>query len=143
MEYEKIILSFIPVIIFLLIYKRYFLSRGSVTKYITSLLTGICYALFLLLSGGLVADLMYIMNPLVRGFIMAGLLEKAGAVIAIYVLLKKFPGFTISEGISFSSKYGASPDIRIPGVRLRRTSAFKSSRLIFCIRTRLYLIYNL
>ncbi|HNX23381.1 MAG TPA: cyclic nucleotide-binding domain-containing protein [Spirochaetota bacterium] len=106
MEYEKIILSFIPVIIFLLIYKRYFLSRGSVTKYITSLLTGICYALFLLLSGGLVADLMYIMNPLVRGFIMAGLLEKAGAVIAIYVLLKKFPGFTISEGIITAMFFG-------------------------------------
>lgn len=106
MEFEKIILSFIPVIIFLLIYNRYFLSSGSVTKYITSLLTGICYALFLLLSGGIIADMMYIVNPLVRGFIMAGLLEKAGAVIAIYVLLRRFPEFTISEGIITAMFFG-------------------------------------
>ena len=106
MEFEKIILSFVPVIIFLFIYNRYFLSRGSVTKYVTSLLTGICYALFLLLAGGIIADLMYIVNPLVRGFIMAGLLEKAGAVIAIYVLLRKFPEFSISEGIITAMFFG-------------------------------------
>jgi CRP-like cAMP-binding protein/RsiW-degrading membrane proteinase PrsW (M82 family) len=106
MEIEKIILSFIPVIIFYLIYNRYFLSSVSVTKYITSLLTGITYALFLLLCGSLIADLMYIVNPFVRGFIMAGLLEKAGAVIAIYILLRKFPAFSISEGIVTAMFFG-------------------------------------
>ncbi len=106
MEIEKIILSLIPVVIFCLIYNRYFLSRGSVTKYITSLLTGICYALFLLLAGSLIADLMFIINPLVRGFVMAGLLEKAGAVIAIYVLLRRFPGYTVSEGIITAMFFG-------------------------------------
>jgi len=106
MEIEKIIISFIPVAIFYLIYNRYFLSGGSVTKYVTSLLTGIAYALFLLLSGSMIADLMFIINPLVRGFVMAGLLEKGGAVIAIYVLLKKFPGFSISEGIITAMFFG-------------------------------------
>ncbi len=106
MEIEKIIISFIPVVIFCLIYNRYFLSGGSVTKYITSLLTGICYALFLLLAGSMISDFMFIINPLVRGFIMAGLLEKAGAVIAIFVLLKRFPGFTVSEGIITAMFFG-------------------------------------
>ncbi len=106
MEIEKIILSLIPVVIFLLIYNRYFLSGGAVTKYITSLLTGVAYALFLLLIGSFIADLMFIVNPLVRGFIMAGFLEKGGAVIAIYVLLKRFPDFSISEGIITAMFFG-------------------------------------
>jgi CRP-like cAMP-binding protein/RsiW-degrading membrane proteinase PrsW (M82 family) len=106
MEIEKIIMSFVPVIVFLLIYNRYFLSGGSVTKYVTSLLTGVTYALFLLLAGSFIADLMFIVNPVVRGFIMAGLLEKSGAVIAIYVLLKRFPGFSISEGIITAMFFG-------------------------------------
>ena len=106
METEKIIISFIPVIIFYLIYNRYFLSSVSVTKYVTSMLTGICYALFLLLSGGIIADLMFIINPLIKGFVMAGLLEKAGAVIALYVLLRKFPGFSVSEGIITGMFFG-------------------------------------
>lgn len=103
---ENIIISLVPVVIFYLIYNRYFLSRGSLRKYITALLTGICYALFLLLSGSIIAEFMFIINPLVRGFVMAGLLEKAGAVIAIYILLRKFPGFSISEGIITAMFFG-------------------------------------
>jgi len=106
MEIEKIILSFIPVALFYFIYNRYFLSRGSVTKYITSLLTGICYALFLLLVGSLIAELLFVVNPLVKGFIMAGLLEKSGAVIAIYILLRRFPEFSVSEGIITAMFFG-------------------------------------
>jgi len=106
MEIEKIILSLIPVIVFLLIYNRYFLSGGTVTKYITSLMTGAAYALFLLLVGSVISDLIFIVNPLVRGFIMAGFLEKGGAVIAIYVLLKRFPDFSISEGIITAMFFG-------------------------------------
>lgn len=106
MEIEKIILSLIPVLVFCLIYNRYFFSGGSLTKYITSLLTGICYALFLLLAGSIIAELMYVVNPLMKGFVMAGLLEKGGAVIAIYVLLRKFPEFSISEGIITGMFFG-------------------------------------
>jgi len=106
MATEKIILSFIPVIIFCLIYNRYFLSGGYVTKYIASLLSGICFALFLLLSGGFIADFMHVVNPFIKGFIMAGFLEKSGAVIVIYVLLRQFPGFTISGGIITGMFFG-------------------------------------
>ncbi len=106
MEIEKILISFIPVLIFCLIYNRYFFSSASLAKYITSLLTGICYALFLLLAGSIVADHVFIVNPVMKGFVMAGLPEKGGAVIAVYILLRRFPEFSISEGIITAMFFG-------------------------------------
>ncbi len=106
MEIKKIIISFIPVIAFYLIYYRYFLSKTSVRKYITSFLTGICYALFLLLAGGMISDFMRVVNPVIKGFVMAGFLEKTGAVISIYILLRRFPGFTVPEGVVTGMFFG-------------------------------------
>lgn len=105
-EIKKIIISFIPVFVFYLIYYRYFLSKISFTKYIASFLTGICYALFLLLAGGMISDLIRVINPVVKGFIMAGMIEKTGAVISIYILLRRFPGFTVPEGIVTGMFFG-------------------------------------
>jgi CRP-like cAMP-binding protein/RsiW-degrading membrane proteinase PrsW (M82 family) len=105
-EIKKIIISFIPVIAFYLIYYRYFLSKTSVRKYITSFLTGICYALFLLLAGGMISDFMRVVNPVIKGFVMAGFLEKTGAVISIYILLRRFPGFTVPEGVVTGMFFG-------------------------------------
>lgn len=103
---SKVILSFIPVIVFYLIYYRYFLSKVSVTKYLASFLTGICYALFLLLAGGAISDFMRVINPVIKGFIMAGFIEKTGAVISIYILLRRFPGFSAPEGIVTGMFFG-------------------------------------
>ncbi|HPS57893.1 MAG TPA: cyclic nucleotide-binding domain-containing protein [Spirochaetota bacterium] len=99
MNIEKLLLSFLPVVLFYLIYFRYFTSSSGSTKYISSFLTGMGYALFLLLAGGFISDLLTVINPLVKGFVMAGLLEKTGAVIIIYTLLKRYPEFDISRSI--------------------------------------------
>lgn len=107
MSFEKIIISFIPVVIFYLIYFRYFSSLGtSVAKYLTAMLTGIAYALFLILMGAIISEFVYIVNPVMRGFVTAGLVEKVGAIIIIYVLLRKFPEFGVPEGIITGMFFG-------------------------------------
>ncbi len=99
MNIEKLMLSFLPVILFYLIYSRYFSTGTGSSKYISSFLTGMGYALFLLLAGGFISDLLTVVNPFVKGFVMAGLLEKTGAVIIIYTLIKRYPDFDISRSI--------------------------------------------
>lgn len=107
MSFEKFIISFIPVIVFYLIYFRYFTSMGaSMAKYLTALLTGVAYALFLILTGTLISELVYVVNPVMRGFITAGIVEKIGAIAIIYVLLRKFPEFGVSEGIITGMFFG-------------------------------------
>lgn len=106
MHLEKLIMSFLPVLLFYMIYFRYFSSGSGSTKYISSFLTGTGYALFLLLIGGFLSGLLSVVNPLVKGFVMAGLLEKAGAVILIFFLLKRFPEFDISRSIIAGMLFG-------------------------------------
>ena len=107
MNLEKFIISFIPVLIFYLVYFRYFSSLGtSVTKYLTALLTGIAYALFLILAGAIISQFVYIVNPVMRGFVTAGLVEKTGAIIVIYNLLRRFPEFSVPEGIVTGMFFG-------------------------------------
>lgn len=99
MNAEKFFISFLPVLIFYLVYFRYFSSLGSsVAKYLTAILTGIAYALFLILAGTVISEFVYIVNPVMRGFVTAGIVEKTGAIIIIYVLLRKFPEFGVAEG---------------------------------------------
>ena len=99
MNLEKILLSFLPVVLFYLVYFRYFTSGSGSSKYISSFLTGMGYALFLMLAGGLIPAMLAVKNPFVKAFVMAGLLEKTGAVIIISVLIKRYPEFEISRGI--------------------------------------------
>ncbi|NLV66324.1 MAG: cyclic nucleotide-binding domain-containing protein [Spirochaetes bacterium] len=99
MNIEKLLLSFMPVVLFYLVYFRYFTSSSGSTKYISSFLTGMGYALFLLLAGGFISDMLTVINPFVKGFVMAGLLEKTGAVIIIFILIKRYPEFEISRSI--------------------------------------------
>ncbi|HPJ36100.1 MAG TPA: cyclic nucleotide-binding domain-containing protein [Spirochaetota bacterium] len=107
MSFEKFLISFSPVVIFYLIYFRYFSSMGTaVTKYLTALLTGVAYALFLILVSASISEMVYIVNPVMRGFVTAGIIEKAGAIIVIYVLLRKFPEFGIPEGIITGMFFG-------------------------------------
>lgn len=107
MGLEKFIISFIPVLIFYLVYFRYFSSMGtSVTKYLTALLTGIAYALFLILTGALISEMVYAVNPVMRGFVTAGLVEKSGAIIIIYALLRRFPEFGVTEGVITGMFFG-------------------------------------
>ncbi len=106
MQIGKLLISFIPVILFYFIYFRYFSSGSGSTKYLSSFLTGMGYALFMLLAGGFISDLLTIVNPLVKGFVMAGLLEKSGAVIIIYTLLRRYPDFDISRSIISGMLFG-------------------------------------
>jgi len=106
MHFEKLILSFVPVILFYLIYFRYFTSGSGSSKYVSSFLTGMGYALFLLLVGGFIAQLLSVVNPFVRGFIMAGLIEKTGAVVILVFLLRRFPEFDITRSIITGMLFG-------------------------------------
>lgn len=103
----KLSISFIPLLIFYLVYFRYFTGLGhAVSKYFTAFLTGIAYALFLILIGATISQFLYVVNPVMRGFVTAGIVEKTGAIIVIYNLLRKFPEFSVPEGIVTGMFFG-------------------------------------
>ncbi len=103
----KLSISFIPLLIFYLVYFRYFTGLGhAVSKYFTAFLTGIAYALFLILIGATISQFLYVVNPVMRGFLTAGTVEKLGAVIVLYVILRKFPEFSVTDGIITGMFFG-------------------------------------
>lgn len=106
MHFEKLIISFIPVLLFYMIYFRYFYSGSGSGKFISSFLSGTGYALFLLLVGGFLSDMLAVVNPFIKGFVMAGLLEKTGAVVIIFFLIKRFPGFDMPRSIISGMLFG-------------------------------------
>ena len=99
MENYKFLLSFIPVLLYYLVYYRYFSTGKSGIKFFSAFLAGTGFALFLLLISEIVTALVFKSNPLVKAFVTAGLIEKGGTFIILYILFKDFKGFSVREGI--------------------------------------------
>jgi len=99
MENYKFLLSFIPVLLYYLVYYRYFSTGKSGIKFFTAFLAGTGFALFLLLISEMVTTLIFKSNPLVKAFVTAGLIEKGGTFTILYILFKDFKGFSVREGI--------------------------------------------
>lgn len=99
MENYKFLLSFIPVLLYYLVYYRYFSTGKSGIKFLTAFLAGTGFALFLILISGIISALIFKSNPFVRAFAAAGLIEKGGAFIILYALFRNFKGFSVREGI--------------------------------------------
>ncbi len=98
--------SIAPVPLFYLIYYRHFRSyyrrkalRLNYYKLAESLLSGIVLALVVYLAGPLLDSVIPWDNALVNSFMKAALVEKAGALVFIWFILKKYRGFSIFEGI--------------------------------------------
>lgn len=99
MDNYKFVISFIPVMLYYLVYYRYFSTGKSRIKFLSAFLAGTGFALFLLLISEIVSALIFKSNPLVRAFLTAGFIEKGGAFIILYVLFRDFKGFSVREGI--------------------------------------------
>jgi RsiW-degrading membrane proteinase PrsW (M82 family) len=99
MDNYKLVISFIPVMLYYLVYYRYFSSGKSGIKFLSAFLSGTGFALFLLLISEIVSALIFKSNPIVKAFLTAGLIEKGGAFIILYVLFRDFKGFSVKEGI--------------------------------------------
>ncbi len=96
---DHLFISILPVVIFLLVYSREFRVSFSLSKYISSFLGGVYFALLLLLVSENIMFLIKGFSPFVKGFLLAGLIEKGGAFFIIYILLKRFDLFTVSKAI--------------------------------------------
>lgn len=95
-----LLLSFLPLLLYYLVYYRYFSSGKSRIKFLTAFLAGTGFALFLLLISEIVSSLISSSSsPIVRAFITAGFIEKSGALIILYVLFREYEGFSVREGI--------------------------------------------
>ena len=99
MDNYKFIISFIPVILYYLVYYRYFSTGKSGIKFLSAFLSGTGFALFLILVSEIVSALIFKSDPLVKAFVTAGLIEKGGAFVILYVLFRDFKGFSVREGI--------------------------------------------
>ncbi len=94
-----LLLSFIPLLLYYLVYYRYFSSGKSKVKFLTAFLSGTGFALFLLLISGVISAFIFKSSPMVRAFLTAGLIEKGGALIILYILFRDYEGFSVREGI--------------------------------------------
>ena len=99
-------IALLPVPAFYLIYFRHFFSyyreRGHVPvqiKHLESFLYGIALALLLVLVAPYIDSFLPRGSIMLDAFIKAALVEKAGALLVIFLILKNYPSFTILEGV--------------------------------------------
>ncbi len=124
MPIERIILELIPVPIFFLIYYRYFSYKPVYLKHLEGFLSGIAYALVLVLVSPYLSENILNAGALSEGFIWAAFIEKAGAFVVLLIIQRSYRDFTVLEGavtamvfglgfatvenMFFSSKFGES-----------------------------------
>ncbi len=101
-----ITVSFVSVFLFYLIYIRHFRDFYRLKnlspfylKHVESFLSGVLLALLISLSAPWLDQILPKDNVFVDSFIKAALLEKAGAVISIIIIQRKYSRFSIVEGI--------------------------------------------
>ncbi len=87
---ENILLALLPVPLVYLLYRRHFnLYRPRITDHLEAFLYGVALAAILLLFGYYFFQWLPLRSPAAIGFIKAALLEKAGAYIMIYFLVRR------------------------------------------------------
>ncbi len=94
---ERILLALLPVPVFYLIYLRYFTFKPVISKHIEAYLSGIAFALILILISPWIYEHFRSLDALSVGFLNAALVEKTGAFIIIILLQRYFPEFTVME----------------------------------------------
>lgn len=104
--WERIAIALLPVPAFYLIYYRYFTFRPEYVKHIEAFLSGIAFALILLLSGQYIFDSIGITNPFFLGFVQAAAAEKIGAFFIILLLHLYYPNFSMMESILSAMIFG-------------------------------------
>jgi len=103
---NHLFISLLPVLVFFLVYSKEFKVSFSPGKYFLSILGGVYFALLLLLFGDKIVLLTGSLSPFLKGFFMAAFIEKIGAAIFIFIILRKFKKFSISQGIVVGMLFG-------------------------------------
>lgn len=103
---ERIFLSLLPVPVFYLIYLRYFTFKPVISKHVEAYLSGIAFALMLILVSPYVIEHFRSLDALAMGFLNAALVEKTGAFIIIILLQRHFPEFTVMEATLTAMLFG-------------------------------------
>jgi CRP-like cAMP-binding protein/RsiW-degrading membrane proteinase PrsW (M82 family) len=106
MTWEKILIALIPAPVFYLIYYRYFMFRPEYLKHAESLISGIVFALLILLASPYLFPSIAISSPLFAGFIKAAALEKVGAFCIIILIQLYYPNYSLMESILSSMMFG-------------------------------------
>jgi CRP-like cAMP-binding protein/RsiW-degrading membrane proteinase PrsW (M82 family) len=106
MPWENFLSALIPVPAFYLIYFRYFTFKPVYSKHMQAFLSGIAYALILVLLSTYLVNSLSFRNPVLTGFIGAAFIEKIGAFIIILFILKHYPHFSVMEGTLSAMLFG-------------------------------------
>jgi CRP-like cAMP-binding protein/RsiW-degrading membrane proteinase PrsW (M82 family) len=106
MTWEKILIALIPAPVFYLIYYRYFTFRPQYLKHAESLISGIVFALLIMLASPYLFQGLAMNSPLFAGFVKAAALEKIGAFCIIILIQLYYPNFSLLESILSSMMFG-------------------------------------
>ncbi len=113
MDLVTLIFAAAPVLIFYLIYFRYFSIKTVFSKQLQSLLAGMSIALLMLLAAPFLHSLLGPFNrmtgvpsALVVGFFQAALPEKGLALVTLLLIFKRYPKFSVLEGTLSAMMFG-------------------------------------
>lgn len=95
----RYILAILPVIIFYLIYSRYFFYKPELLKHIEAFMYGVSIAIVLMLAAPYILEFLPFNSSYLVAFLNAAFFEKVLTLIAIVLIFKNFPNFTISEAV--------------------------------------------
>jgi len=115
MIWTKLLLVLSPVLMFYIIYRRYFHFRPEYIKHLQAFATGMAAALLVIILAPAIASLLPSNDIFFKGFIKAGLVEKTAALIAIFLIQLRYPNFSIVEavlsGIFFALGFSAIENV--------------------------------
>ncbi|HOO70624.1 MAG TPA: cyclic nucleotide-binding domain-containing protein [Spirochaetota bacterium] len=106
MPWENFLSALIPVPAFYLIYFRYFTYKPVYSKHAQAFLSGIAYALLLVLASNYLFNDFAFRSHFLTGFVKAALIEKTGAFLIILFILRYYPRFSVMEGTLSAMMYG-------------------------------------
>ncbi len=106
MSFEKILIALIPIPLFYLIYFRYFSFRPVYSKHIEAFLSGIAFALFLLLADSFLLSQIKFEGVFATGFVKAAMIEKVGVFLFLLFTLRHYPNFSAMEAIMSAMMFG-------------------------------------
>ncbi len=115
MIWTKLLLVLSPVVMFYIIYRRYFHFRPEYIKHLQAFIVGMAMALLVILLAPVIGSLLPSDDIFFKGFVKAGLVEKAAALIAIFLIQLRYPNFSIVEavlsGIFFALGFSAIENV--------------------------------
>ncbi len=106
MNTVTITVAFASVGLFYLIYHRYFVFKPILSKHLQALLSGIAFALLLVLSAPLLNRMLPYNNLYFTAFIKAAFLEKVGAFVILLLIYRHFRNFSLLEAVLTAMMFG-------------------------------------